>query len=487
MSVLDRAFADGAAVLTSAVEAGELPGAAFAVASVDGGVRHVVAGLADVGAGRAVTVDTPFSLASTTKPIAATVLGALVDAGVLAWDDPVDLPRGLLPAGRPPTLLEVAAHTAGLGTHHRFAYVDELTDERAAWSASDAVRSAVASFARPVLPPGWQWRYSNLGYGVLQLVAEQASGASMGVLVQRHVFDAAGMTTAGWGSPTGPARAAVRYGAERRAYPGYTTDHPCASEAWCGIDDLVRFGLAHATGSLLTEATCAVLGSPAAPRQADGGAYGVGWVTRDVGRDGVRLLVHAGRMGGVGAHLAVVPSLGLAVAALANAETDRLGEAVATVLRAVIDGYAPPAPAPGWRGGAAHPSLRARWEGELLLGDDRSPAVLDASGDTITLEIDGENTPLVSPHLQPHLVAGHANLALRARLAPAGSILHLDALPARVVGDELAPCDPADAGAAAEAPDAIIGALVAARYPSPDRPRQGDAVSAALLLRRATG
>ncbi len=485
MSVLDRAFAAGAAVLTSAVEAGELPGAAFAVASADGGVRHVVAGLADVGAGRAVTVDTPFSLASTTKPIAATVLGALVDAGVLAWDEPVDLPRGLLPAGRPATLLEVAAHTAGLGTHHRFAYVDELTDERAAWSASDAVRSAVASFARPVLPPGWQWRYSNLGYGALQFVAEQASGTSMDELVQRHVFDAVGMPTAGWGSPTGPAGAAVRYGAELRPYPGYTTDHPCASEAWCGIDDLVRFGLAHATGSLLSGAAHGLIGSPVAPRQADGGAYGVGWVTRDVGRDGVRLLVHAGRMGGVGAHLAVVPSLGLAVAALANAETDRLGEAVATVLGAVIEGYAPsaPAPAPGWRGGPAHPSLRARWEGELLLGDDRSPAVLDASGDTITLEIDGENTPLVSPHLQPHLVAGHANLALRARLAPAGSILHLDALPARVVDGEFEPYRPDETGAI---PDAIVGALVAARYASPDRPLQGDAVSAALLLHRVT-
>jgi CubicO group peptidase (beta-lactamase class C family) len=459
MSTLRDSAQRAADVVRAAVEDGSLPSAAFGVAHADLGVVLVEA----FGPARP---DAPFCLASTTKPIATTLLGALVDQGCLAFDTPIadlvpELPRGRV-VGRPATVLDVAAHTAGFGPHHRFFYDDER--------APVPVLDAVSRLARPVLPVGRQWRYSNLGYGVLQVAIERAGGAPVGELVSRHVYAPLGMATAGWGGPHGPAGAMARHLTADERYPGYVTDHPCASEAWCGIDDLMRFGLAHARRSLLRPATHDRLASPAAPVQADGAAYAVGWVTRHHG--GHRLLIHAGRMGGVGAHLVVVPSLGLVVAGLAGIETDRLAEAVGMVLADTVPGYAPPAAQPPWSVGAAHPSMRRRWSGVMQLGDDELEVVLDATGDRIRLAVAGVSAELVMPHVQPAMVAGHANLAVDHPLAPAGSMLHLDAVP---VGDRGGPGESAP-------PTRIIGGLTMARYPTPQQPRQGDAVTGALHL-----
>jgi CubicO group peptidase (beta-lactamase class C family) len=456
--------AAGAAIgaLRSAVESGEVPGAAFAVAHDRfGEVLTSAFGVADAASGAAVGADTPFSLASTTKPIATTVLAALAAEGVLAFDDPV---RGLVPElphgpceTQEPTLLQVASHTAGVGMHHRFFYDDEVPPV--------PVQQAVAELARPAFPVGRLWRYSNLGYGVLQLAMERAAGESMAGLVQRHVYTPLGMRSSGWGGAHGPDGSAARHRTPTEVLPGYVTDHPPASEAWCAIGDLVSFGLAHVRGSLVPPEWQSRLTEPTAPRQPDGAAYGLGWVTREYG--GHRLLVHAGRMGGVAAHLALVPSLGLVVAGLANIETDRVSEAVASVLAALVPGYAPPPADPGWVVGAAHPSMTRRWEGLALLGSDAIPVALDATSDRIRVEIGSVGTDLWSPHVQPGGVRGHVGLAIDHPLAPAGSICHVD----------LVPYEP-------NSTERLVGALVAARYPEGERPRQRDAVSAAVMLER---
>ncbi len=444
----------GATVLRAAVADGSLPAAAFGVAHADAGVVLAEA----YGAAR---LDSPFCLASTTKPIATTVLGALIDSGLISLDTLIaalvpEMPAALLP-GRAITVRDIAAHTGGLGAHHRFFY----DDERGAVPVLDAVRL----LARPVFPVGAQWRYSNLGYGVLQVAIERAGGAPMADLVATHVYRPLGMASAGWGEPCGPDGAMQRHLTVDELYPGSVTDHPPASEAWCSIGDLLQFGLAQARRSLLQPATHDLLAEPSAPLQPDGAAYALGWVTRHY--DGHRVLIHGGRMGGVGAHLVVVPSLGLVVAGLANIETERLAEAVGVVLADTVPGYAPPAPQQPWAVGAAHESMRRRWSGVAQLGDDALPAVLDASGDRITITVAGATTDLVMPHVQPAMVAGHANLAIDHPLAPVGALCHLDAVP---VGD------------GSSAARRIVGALTMAQYPGGGRRRQGDALTAGLLL-----
>ncbi len=451
--MIEDAVESAAAVLRAAVASGAVPGAACAVASVDGASASAVVGVADAASGRPVTVETPFCLASTTKPLASLVLGALLDEGAIGLDDAVDLPPGLLDDVRRPTLREVADHTAGLGIHHRFFY----DDERAPIDLTDAI----AALGAPVWRPGLRWSYSNLGYAVLQRELERAGRSSLGDLVATHVARPLGLTTLGWGGPYGPVGAATRHGPQGQPYPGYVTDHPAASEAWCGVADLARIGIAQLRRSLLHPETHDLLVTPSAPRQPDGSAYALGWVTRQVGDRGDDLWVHAGRMGGVAAHLTLLPSAGLVIAALANAETDATGAAVAAVLSNVVPGYRPPDPVPGWAAGPAHPSMARRWTGVALLGGERVDVVLDTASPTMTATVGGVAASLVAPHVQPDRVAAHLPLEPPLGAVPAGSIGHLDLRPD---GERLA------------------GMLTFAQYPNDQRWRQGDAVSAAVVL-----
>ena len=479
ITTLRGAAATAVERVRDAIAEGSLPGAAFGVAHVDEGVVVAEAlGRADAVDGTPVTLATPFCLASTTKPIAGTVLGALLEARMVSLDDPVrrwvpELPSALFP-GPEVDVRAVATHTAGLGVHHRFFYDDERP--------SVSVAHAVRTLARPALPVGRQWRYSNLGYGVLQLVLERASGESMASLVRRTVFSPLGMHESSWGEPCGPPGAAARHLSAGERYPGYVTDHPSASEAWCSIGDLLAFGLAHARRSLLGSNTHDLLATPSAPPQPDGAAYALGWVTREP--DGVRLLIHGGRMGGVGAHLVVVPEAGLVVAGLANAETDRLAEAVGLVLSAARPGYRPPEPVPPWSVGKPPRALARRWEGVVRFGDDDLPVVLDAAADRATLAIGRTTGEVAAPHLQPDAVQGHLLATLEHDLVPSGSICHLDAVPGWLHADGFVGCDEREEEAP---PDVIVGALVTAQYPSDVRRRQGDAVSGALLLRAVDG
>jgi CubicO group peptidase (beta-lactamase class C family) len=453
------AASSASASLASAVAAGSLPAAAFAVAVVGRGTVHRWAGgVADPTSGRPASATTPFSLASTTKPIATTVLGSLIDDGALELDAPVrrwvpEMPRSLGDASAEPTLRHVAAHIAGLGVHHRFFY----DDERQPVPVAEAVRR----LARPAFPVGREWRYSNLGYGVLQLACERAAGVPFAELVRRRVYEPLGMTDSGFGEPLGPAGSAVRCLPTGQPYAGYVTDHPPASEAWASIDDLISFGLAHADRTLLHETTHALLATPVAPRQPDGGAYALGWVQREFGEH--TLLVHGGRMGGVGAHLTVVPTLGLVIAALANVETDALAEAVGQVLRASVPGWTPVVGVPAWEPAPAAASMVGKWLGLMIVDDEEFPVVLDVTDADIHLEVAEVRSKVAMSSAQPHLVAGHARLGRPHRLLPDDAVVHVDLV---------------------STDDVLEGAFTFAQYPRGDRVRQGDAVSAPVLLER---
>lgn len=457
--LLADAHRRAAALVLAAVERDEIPGGAFCVATADGRRHVTVAGTADRATGRMVEPTTPFSLASSTKPIAALALGALLDDGLVSLEQQVALrPGPLSEMGfvRAPTLREIADHTAGLGPHHRFFYDD--TD------AVVPVDEAVATLAAPVWAPGEWWSYSNLGYGVLERELARAAGTTLAALVERRVYGPLGLATAAWGGSTGPADAAVRYGPAGRAYPGYVTDHPAASEAWCSVEDLATIGLAQLQRTLLRPETHDLLVTPSAPPQPDGATYGLGWVTRRVGSRGDELWVHAGRMGGVAAHLTVLPVEGLVLAGVANAETDVLAHAVAEVLASVVPGYAPPPAVSGWEAGRAEPAMAARWHGHAELAGERVEVVLDAASERMTFAADGHVAPLVAPHVRRTRIAAHVDLGRPFAAAPSDALVHLDLRPHG---------------------DGFAGAMTFAQYPNERRWRQGNAVSAAVVLERA--
>jgi CubicO group peptidase (beta-lactamase class C family) len=131
--------------------------------------------------------ETCFAIASVTKPMQNILLARMVDAGALALTDTLSIWIEDFPSGDEIILADLANHTAGIP--HR---VTEPDGEAIPRSAADMVELVKQKglFA----PPGGDRVYSSAGYSVMARVLELAGGASWGELMQREVFDPAGMT-----------------------------------------------------------------------------------------------------------------------------------------------------------------------------------------------------------------------------------------------------------------------------------------------------
>jgi hypothetical protein len=93
------------------------------------------------------------------------------------------------------------------------------------------------------------------------------------------------------------------------------------------VHDLVRFGSFHLgvrlpeQEAILTRRSIRAMQRPSARRSDAPGSYGIGWTIVDEPA-GHRMVFHTGGMPGVGSALLLVPTYGIAVAALASTRTD---------------------------------------------------------------------------------------------------------------------------------------------------------------------
>ena len=185
------------------------------------GIRHAEAlGLADVGTGAAMQVDTLCQIASMTKALVSVGAMQLVEAGRLSLDADVgallpDLanPRVLTgfdavgqpltrPVVRPITLRHLLTHTSGLG----YAFVQsELLQYLGAISMP--APGSRASIRFPLLfDPGDDWAY-GVSTDWLGLAIEAATGSRLGDYLTEHLFAPLGMLDTAF-HPALPERAA---------------------------------------------------------------------------------------------------------------------------------------------------------------------------------------------------------------------------------------------------------------------------------------
>ncbi len=161
-------------------------------------VYRRAAGFADREAGRPVTEETMFRLASMTKLIVSATALALVDRGRLGLDDPVTrwLPYFSPPLGdRNPviTVRQLMTHTAGLSYSFFEPDEDLYTDagvDQGLGVASGTLEDNLRKLASVPLyyPPGREWRYS-MATDVLGAVVEQAAGMPLPQAVARYVTE----------------------------------------------------------------------------------------------------------------------------------------------------------------------------------------------------------------------------------------------------------------------------------------------------------
>jgi CubicO group peptidase (beta-lactamase class C family) len=279
-----------------------------------------VRGLADRDEGRAMTRTTPFRTASLGKTFTAALVLSLHEEGALSVDDPVSDYLPDFPHGGAITLRMLLTHTSGVANYtHVSAWVD------AASSGTPLTeREVVALCAATELdfPPGTAWNYSNTGYLVLGMIAEQLVGRSVPEELAARFFVPLGMsgTVPFVQAPPDLARGYERDGTAIEWDPAfvYPTDGGWVTTA----SDLMIWSRAFFGGALHSEATLALARQPeggellTSVAESFGlvsGGYALGFLAAEDDTLGT-LYAGAGNGGGVRTFVGFLPERDLAFA-----------------------------------------------------------------------------------------------------------------------------------------------------------------------------
>ncbi len=241
-------------------------------------------GLADRARGVPADCDTVYDIGSITKQFTAAAVVKLQMMGRLDVRDPIDRWLGPVPPDKAGiTVEQLLTHTSGLAASLGGDY-DRLTRR-------GLVARALASPLRT--PPGSAYHYSNVGYSLLAVIVERASGTTYERFLARRVFRPAGLRSTGYVLPDWSRReVAVEYD-EHGVAQGRPFDHPwAASGPWWNLRgnggmlstarDLVRWHRALSEHRVLDRRALRELFRPRVPEQPGGDSwYGYGWVLLD--------------------------------------------------------------------------------------------------------------------------------------------------------------------------------------------------------------
>lgn len=271
------------------------------------------------------TVETRFNLGSMNKTWTAVAIAQLVEAGKLAFDDPlakfVDYPSA--EAASKIRIEHLLTHTSGLGSYFTEDY--DRTARKNMRSVDDFL--ALSADQAPAFEPGTDWQYSNTGMMVLGKVIEVVSGQDYFDYIRQHVLDPAGMDRSGcFELDRVNDNLAVGY-AERWSRDGSEVvnnvfDHVVrggpAGGCYSTVGDLFRFATALNDGTLVSPAMAETLttGKPEVGSPDYGYGFGI--------HPGRALYGHSGGFIGISANLDItVDPAGWVVVVLANTETSR--------------------------------------------------------------------------------------------------------------------------------------------------------------------
>jgi CubicO group peptidase (beta-lactamase class C family) len=323
-----------------------LPGLALGIVHGDRVVHLRGFGHAD-SAGRPVTPQTPFILASTTKSFTALAIMQLVEAGKVDLDAPV---RGYLPwfhladpaASARITVRHLLNHTSGLADPS-----DSLTKGDGSDAALEHAVRALGTVA-PIHPPGQGFRYANMNYVTLGLIVQTVAAQPYEAYMRQHVLAPLGMTNS-YTSPVEARRHGLATGHR------YWFGHPVAFQTpydraavpagylSASAEAMSRYLIAHlnagrsGAAQVLSAAGIAELHRPAVklPSGPDRDiAYAMGWYVEQTG--GVSLLWHPGNAFNFHADIMLAPQGRWGVVVLANGHNGLSPDRESTIARDVL-------------------------------------------------------------------------------------------------------------------------------------------------------
>jgi CubicO group peptidase (beta-lactamase class C family) len=235
-------------------------------------------GMADTQSHTRNTLDTRFRIGSITKTFTATLVMQLAGEHKLALSDSICSYIAECPPGWTAiTLHHLLSHTSGI-----YNLTSATTGEQPVERMLASRYTPAAIFARflhqPLaFAPGARFEYSNSNYWLLTRVIEKVTGQSYELLLQRRIFEPAGMHDSGlthdWSTTP---RAAIGYWMSRQ---GKIERAPVVDGSWSAGDggiystapDLQKFSDALDNGTLLPRLTLERMRTPVTPE------YGYGW------------------------------------------------------------------------------------------------------------------------------------------------------------------------------------------------------------------
>jgi CubicO group peptidase (beta-lactamase class C family) len=288
-------------------------------------------GLADVEAVQAATPATNYRLASVTKQLTAMAVMLLAHDRALAYDDPARRWLPHLPGyAQGVTLRQLLTHTSGLAD-----YEDHIPAGQTEQVHDDDIPALLPCEGGAYFSPGAAYRYSNTGYVLLALIAEQASGRPFGDLLRERIFTPLGMagTLAHEHGRTVVTQRAFGYslddGRVERTDQSVTSATLGDGGVYSTVDDQARWAAALEGEALLPRAAQRAAFQPHVSA-GDGAAYGYGWFVG--ARRGQPIVYHDGTTTGFRTAIVRYPERQLALIVLTNrsaAEPLELAHAVA--------------------------------------------------------------------------------------------------------------------------------------------------------------
>ena len=332
----------------------DLPGLAVAVVHGDEVIFAEGFGVKELGREDPVDEHTLFQIGSVTKSFGAAAIGALIDDGLVKWDDPVvehlpwfrvkdpDITRDM-------TIRDLLSHQSGMPSD---AFpVLAIMDARA---AAERVRHLDNQ-----TPLRERFRYSNQGYGVAGLIVEAVTGKAWGEWVRESLFhplemhDSAASPYEVWEDPfvaptflgTAPAgTVGIADAPDMNVAMPHGVDREGARRvlAWQSYDNMQAAGSVVSSAAemanwlrmqlgggrfggrtVLAEATVAEMHAPQVDAgttfifaDTAAGTYGLGWSRTTF--EGRVYISHGGGIFGFPAYAAMLPEIGAGVVVLAN-------------------------------------------------------------------------------------------------------------------------------------------------------------------------
>ena len=323
-------------------------------------------GLANVADKTPVTPETRFFIGSATKAFTATLVGMLVDEGLMRWDDPADqyLPYYKLavksddPTARA-TLRDLLSHRTGFPRMG-------LLSASGALSPEEILRQA--SEAEPLSPFRQRFHYSNEQYLAAGWAAAAAAGRPWDELTRSRILNplemtdtetsfhqAFGMTDLAhgyrWHKGTGTLEDLQQNGGGGASFVEAITPAGSLSSTALDMTKWLRFLLANGQvngKSLIREETLAETWTRQIAINASVG-YGMGWMLREW--RGQPMILHEGNVPGYSAIVALLPESELGMVVLVNQDASLLGglavNLVPSILLTEASADAPPPASPG--------------------------------------------------------------------------------------------------------------------------------------------